>query len=225
MNMPWSASPVARASGRWASLPNVFVGAALLVAVIGMYWDISLHIDNGRDPGPLAHVETGRGDPHAQGRSVAVLTFEDEDEGARPADERDRTPSGTAESLAALPALDPALQALQRVEPVPLERPVSEGNGVGQFAPLRQGDVRLPPGERDGRAALTLAGLGEDLLGLLHRVAVQVRVSTGVGVVGTDRGGRVAVDVRLRRAGVDSPRGAGAGGSRHGRRHQHRPGL
>ena|SRR5215218_4747536 len=39
----------------WASLPNVFVGAALLVAVIGMYWDISLHIDNGRDPGPLAN--------------------------------------------------------------------------------------------------------------------------------------------------------------------------
>ena len=27
----------------------------LLIAVIGMYWDISLHIDNGRDPGPLAN--------------------------------------------------------------------------------------------------------------------------------------------------------------------------
>jgi hypothetical protein len=39
----------------WASLPNFFVGGALLVAVIGMYWDISLHIDNGRDPGPLAN--------------------------------------------------------------------------------------------------------------------------------------------------------------------------
>ena len=39
----------------WASLPNIFVGGALLVAVIGMYWDISLHIDNGRDPGPLAN--------------------------------------------------------------------------------------------------------------------------------------------------------------------------
>ena len=32
---------------------------------------------DGRDPGPLAHVETGRGDPHALGRSVAVLTFAD----------------------------------------------------------------------------------------------------------------------------------------------------
>lgn len=32
---------------------------------------------DGRDPGPLAGVETGRGDRHARGRSVAVLTFED----------------------------------------------------------------------------------------------------------------------------------------------------
>jgi hypothetical protein len=39
----------------WASLPLAFVGGSLLVAVIGMYWDISLHIDNGRDPGPLAN--------------------------------------------------------------------------------------------------------------------------------------------------------------------------
>ena len=28
---------------------------SLLVALLGMYWDISLHIDNGRDPGPLAN--------------------------------------------------------------------------------------------------------------------------------------------------------------------------
>src|SRR5687768_588887 len=39
----------------WAALPIAFVGGSLLVAVIGMYWDISLHIDNGRDPGPLAN--------------------------------------------------------------------------------------------------------------------------------------------------------------------------
>ncbi|MFC5058704.1 type 2 lanthipeptide synthetase LanM family protein [Saccharothrix xinjiangensis] len=32
---------------------------------------------DGRDPGPVAHVETGRGDLHARGRSVAVLTFAD----------------------------------------------------------------------------------------------------------------------------------------------------
>ena len=31
------------------------LGISLLTAVIGMYWDISLHIDNGRDAGPLAN--------------------------------------------------------------------------------------------------------------------------------------------------------------------------
>ena len=31
------------------------LGVSLLTAVFGMYWDISLHIDNGRDPGPLAN--------------------------------------------------------------------------------------------------------------------------------------------------------------------------
>jgi hypothetical protein len=39
----------------WSSLPGAFLGISLLTAVFGMYWDISLHIDNGRDPGPLAN--------------------------------------------------------------------------------------------------------------------------------------------------------------------------
>jgi hypothetical protein len=39
----------------WASVPSILLGIALLVAVLGMYWDISLHIDNGRDAGPLAN--------------------------------------------------------------------------------------------------------------------------------------------------------------------------
>src|SRR5947208_7281350 len=39
----------------WASLPTGLLLGTLLVAVFGMYWDISLHIDNGRDPGPLAN--------------------------------------------------------------------------------------------------------------------------------------------------------------------------
>jgi len=39
----------------WAALPSGVLGASLLVGVLGMYWDISLHIDNGRDPGPLAN--------------------------------------------------------------------------------------------------------------------------------------------------------------------------
>jgi hypothetical protein len=39
----------------WASLPSILLGGSLLVAVLGMYWDISLHVDNGRDAGPLAN--------------------------------------------------------------------------------------------------------------------------------------------------------------------------
>jgi hypothetical protein len=39
----------------WASLPSMLLGVSLLTAVLGMYWDISLHIDNGRDAGPLAN--------------------------------------------------------------------------------------------------------------------------------------------------------------------------
>jgi hypothetical protein len=39
----------------WAALPSLILGGSLLTAVLGMYWDISLHIDNGRDEGPLAN--------------------------------------------------------------------------------------------------------------------------------------------------------------------------
>ncbi len=39
----------------WAALPLALAGVSLLGAVFGMYWDISLHIDQGRDPGPLAN--------------------------------------------------------------------------------------------------------------------------------------------------------------------------
>jgi hypothetical protein len=39
----------------WYALPSTIVGASLLTALIGMYWDISLHIDDGRDAGPLAN--------------------------------------------------------------------------------------------------------------------------------------------------------------------------
>ncbi|HEY8581805.1 MAG TPA: hypothetical protein VIL49_02625 [Capillimicrobium sp.] len=39
----------------WAIVPSVIVGVSLLTALFGMYWDISLHIDNGRDEGPLAN--------------------------------------------------------------------------------------------------------------------------------------------------------------------------
>jgi hypothetical protein len=39
----------------WAALPSAIATASLVTALFGMYWDISLHIDNGRDPGPLAN--------------------------------------------------------------------------------------------------------------------------------------------------------------------------
>ena len=35
----------------WAALPSALAAASLLVAVFGMYWDISLHIGDGRDAG------------------------------------------------------------------------------------------------------------------------------------------------------------------------------
>ena len=48
---------VERQSGlpAWAALPSAVMGVSLLTAALGMYWDISLHIDNGRDDGPLAN--------------------------------------------------------------------------------------------------------------------------------------------------------------------------
>jgi hypothetical protein len=39
----------------WAALPSMLATVALVTALLGMYWDISLHIDDGRDAGPLAN--------------------------------------------------------------------------------------------------------------------------------------------------------------------------
>ncbi len=39
----------------WAALPGILSALALVVALLGMYWDISMHIDDGRDAGPLAN--------------------------------------------------------------------------------------------------------------------------------------------------------------------------
>jgi hypothetical protein len=39
----------------YAALPFLLVGGSLLIAVFGFYWDVSTHIDNGRDPGPFAN--------------------------------------------------------------------------------------------------------------------------------------------------------------------------
>ncbi len=39
----------------WVAVPAAVAAVSLISAVFGLYWDISLHIDNGRDPGPLAN--------------------------------------------------------------------------------------------------------------------------------------------------------------------------
>lgn len=39
----------------WAGLPTVVGAVSLVVAAFGFYWDVSWHIDRGRDPGPFAN--------------------------------------------------------------------------------------------------------------------------------------------------------------------------
>ena len=39
----------------WAALPLALLMGSLITAVTGLYWDISLHLNNGRDEGPLAN--------------------------------------------------------------------------------------------------------------------------------------------------------------------------
>src|SRR4051812_13149279 len=52
---------ISETSERWSGLPGwtgppIFVATvALLIAVFGFYWDVSWHIDRGRDPGPFAN--------------------------------------------------------------------------------------------------------------------------------------------------------------------------
>jgi hypothetical protein len=40
----------------WCSVPLSVLGASLVIAVFGMYWDIATHIDSGRDEGPFANA-------------------------------------------------------------------------------------------------------------------------------------------------------------------------
>ncbi|SEG84669.1 hypothetical protein SAMN04489712_11746 [Thermomonospora echinospora] len=46
----------ARGMPGWAALPTLVAFWSLLTALLGMYWDISLHITQGRDEGPLANL-------------------------------------------------------------------------------------------------------------------------------------------------------------------------
>src|SRR3989440_5799807 len=87
----------------WAALPIVLlIGVSLLVAVFGMYWDISLHLDNGRDPGPLANpahyfILAGLFCVLASGVIAISLTSE-----RRPSDTAVRLPNGWWAPLGAL---------------------------------------------------------------------------------------------------------------------------
>jgi hypothetical protein len=90
MHRAGRAKPLERAGGwaerrfglpGWSALPGVVATASLLVALLGMYWDISLHIDNGRDPGPLANpahylILIGLGGVFAAGFLSMVLSRE-----------------------------------------------------------------------------------------------------------------------------------------------------
>src|SRR5688500_1554524 len=40
----------------WSALPSFVLVVSLLTAVFGVYWDVSIHIDEGRDDGPLANL-------------------------------------------------------------------------------------------------------------------------------------------------------------------------
>lgn len=50
-----SRHPALRSLPAWGSLPIAVTTGSLLLAVFGFYWDVSTHIDNGRDPGPFAN--------------------------------------------------------------------------------------------------------------------------------------------------------------------------
>src|SRR3954454_22269895 len=39
----------------WAAIPAATITVSLIIALFGMLWDISIHIAQGRDPGPLAN--------------------------------------------------------------------------------------------------------------------------------------------------------------------------
>jgi hypothetical protein len=40
----------------WVALPSAIAAGALLLAFLGFLWDVSIHIDEGRDEGPLANI-------------------------------------------------------------------------------------------------------------------------------------------------------------------------
>jgi hypothetical protein len=53
----------------WAALPGTVLIISLTIAVFGMYWDVGTHLDNGRDPGPLANPAQRQAEPARSRRS------------------------------------------------------------------------------------------------------------------------------------------------------------
>src|SRR5581483_10037678 len=49
-------SPLTRGLPPWVAIPTALSLVSLVTALLGMYWDISLHISHGRDAGPLANI-------------------------------------------------------------------------------------------------------------------------------------------------------------------------
>src|SRR5213078_484492 len=47
--------PGPRGLPTWSGAPVALTAVSLATAVFGFYWDVSTHIDNGRDPGPFAN--------------------------------------------------------------------------------------------------------------------------------------------------------------------------
>src|SRR4029079_11628386 len=47
--------PGSRGLPSWSGAPVALTALSLATAVFGFYWDVSTHIDNGRDPGPFAN--------------------------------------------------------------------------------------------------------------------------------------------------------------------------
>ena len=47
----------------WAAIPAGIIVVSLITALFGMLWDISLHIAQGRDEGPLANPRTTSSSP------------------------------------------------------------------------------------------------------------------------------------------------------------------
>jgi hypothetical protein len=52
----WSERGPGQGLPGWAALPSLVSLISLVTALLGMYWDISLHISRGRDVGPLANI-------------------------------------------------------------------------------------------------------------------------------------------------------------------------